>query len=46
MLSDLPEILAAFPVDERDLRVLRDLVDTDEWNEHNYLNAYAGPAPE
>lgn len=40
MLSMLPEDLAALPVDERALAVLRDLVGTDEWNEHNYLMAY------
>jgi hypothetical protein len=29
--------------DERGLVVLKDLVDTDEWNEHNYLMAYQPP---
>jgi hypothetical protein len=31
----LPEDLAALPVDERGLLVLRDLVKTEQWNEHN-----------
>jgi uncharacterized protein (TIGR02391 family) len=32
--------LAALPVDERALLVLRELVDTNEWSEHNYVNEY------
>ena len=32
--------LAALPVDERALLVLGDLVDTNQWNELNYLNQY------
>jgi uncharacterized protein (TIGR02391 family) len=40
MLSLLPEDLAALPVDERGLLVLHDLVKTEQWNEHNYLNQY------
>ncbi|HLG68485.1 MAG TPA: TIGR02391 family protein [Acidimicrobiales bacterium] len=37
-MLDLPaDIIQALPVDERALLVLRDLVDTSEWNEHNYL---------
>jgi uncharacterized protein (TIGR02391 family) len=40
MLSMLLEDLVALPVDERGLLVLRDLVKTEQWNEHNYLNEY------
>jgi hypothetical protein len=34
------EDLAALPVDERALLVLQELVNTEQWNEHNYLNGY------
>jgi uncharacterized protein (TIGR02391 family) len=40
MLSMPSEDLAALPVDERAMAVLRDLVDASEWNEHNYLMSY------
>ena len=42
MLNLSVEAIQALPVDERRLFVLRDLVDTNEWNEHNYLIAYRG----
>ncbi len=42
MLSLSAGAIQALPVDERGLLVLQDLVDTNEWNEHNYLLAYRG----
>jgi uncharacterized protein (TIGR02391 family) len=42
MLQLSADVIEALPVDERSLAVLRDLVDTNEWNEHNYLLAYRG----
>jgi hypothetical protein len=41
-MPDLPaDVIQALPVDERALLVLQDLVDTNQWNEHNYLMANA-----
>lgn len=40
MLSLPPHDLAALPVDERALLVLRDLVEFEQWSEHNYLMEY------
>jgi len=41
-MPDLPaDVIQALPVDERALLVLRELVNTNEWNEHNYLMANA-----
>jgi len=37
MLNLPPDVIEALPVDERALLVLQDLVDTSQWNEHNYL---------
>lgn len=42
MLQLSADVIQALPVDERALAVLRDLVDANEWNEHNYLLAYRG----
>lgn len=42
MLNLSAEAVQALPVDERGLLVLQDLVNTNEWNEHNYLLAYRG----
>ncbi len=40
MLSMSAEVLEALPVDERALAVLKDLLDTNEWNEYNYHLQY------
>jgi len=37
MLNLSADVIEALPVDERALLVLQDLVDTNQWNEHNYL---------
>jgi len=37
MLTLSADVIEALPVDERALLVLQDLVDTNQWNEHNYL---------
>lgn len=39
VLSLPAETVTALPVDELALRVLHDMVETNEWNEWNYLNA-------
>jgi hypothetical protein len=44
MLSLSDEALASLPIDERSLAILRDLLDTEEWSEHNYLLKYRGGA--
>jgi uncharacterized protein (TIGR02391 family) len=46
-MIDLPaEAVQALPVDELALLALQDLVDTAEWNEHNYLLAHPAPVNE
>jgi hypothetical protein len=40
MIDVSPYVAAELPVDELALRVLKDLADTDEWNEYNYLLIY------
>ncbi len=44
MLGLSAEAIQALPVDERGLAILQDLLDTDEWNEYNYLLKYREPA--
>jgi uncharacterized protein (TIGR02391 family) len=39
VLSLSAETVTALPIDELALRVLHDMVETNEWNEWNYLNA-------
>ncbi len=46
MLSLSADAIQALPVDERGLLVLQDLVDTNEWNEHNYVLMYQGRPPD
>lgn len=50
-MINLPDdVVAELPVDELGLLLLHDLIDTQEWNEHNYLlaasNQYKGEALE
>jgi uncharacterized protein (TIGR02391 family) len=40
MLKLSPETITALPIDERGLAVLQDLLDTNEWNDYNYLLKY------
>jgi uncharacterized protein (TIGR02391 family) len=40
MLNLSDEAIQSLPVDERGLAVLQDLLNTKEWNEHNYLLSY------
>jgi uncharacterized protein (TIGR02391 family) len=44
MISLSDDALAALPIDERSLVILQDLLDTDEWSEHNYMLPYRGTA--
>jgi uncharacterized protein (TIGR02391 family) len=50
MISLPEDVVAELPIDELGLLLLRDLIDTQQWNEHNYLLAatrqYSGPALE
>lgn len=46
MLNLPAEDIQSLPVDERALLVLKDLVQTDQWNEHNYLLEYGGAPPD
>ncbi|MHB1511025.1 MAG: TIGR02391 family protein [Acidimicrobiales bacterium] len=46
-MIDLPaEAVQVLPVDELALLALQDLLDTAEWNEHNYLLAHPAPVNE
>lgn len=38
MINLSPEQVAGLPVDQLGLAILDDLISTNEWNEHNYLN--------
>lgn len=40
MIKVAPEDVAELPIDELGLLVLQDMVNSREWNEHNYLNRY------
>ena len=40
MLDLSDDAVAELPVDERGLSILRDLIDTQQWSEHNYLLEY------
>src|SRR4051812_37678090 len=50
MISLSADHIAALPVDQLGLLVLKDLIDTNQWNEYNYLlsvsRAYTGEAVE
>jgi uncharacterized protein (TIGR02391 family) len=50
MIDMDPDVVATLPVDQLGLVVLRDLIETNEWNEYNYLlgagRAYQGSASE
>jgi uncharacterized protein (TIGR02391 family) len=44
VLSLSDTAIQALPIDERSLAILQDLLDTEEWSEHNYLLKYRGTA--